>query len=62
MRIKCSQDAKRDFFITSHRVLLVGREKMKQGASKGQLVPVIKRDIPYQDIFKVSLSTRQVGF
>lgn len=42
-------------------MLLVGREKVKQGASKGQLVPVIKRDIPYQDIFKVSLSTRQVG-
>lgn len=37
----------------------MGREKVKQGPNKGQLVPVIKRDIPYQDIFKVSLSTRQ---
>lgn len=55
-----TQDAKRDLFITSNRVLLVGREKVKQGASKGMLVPVIKRDIPYQDIFKVSLSSRQV--
>ncbi|CAL8101968.1 unnamed protein product [Orchesella dallaii] len=53
------KEAKRDLFITSTRVLLVGREKVKQGPNKGQLVPVIKRDIPYQDVFKVSLSTRQ---
>ncbi|ODM95674.1 Unconventional myosin-If [Orchesella cincta] len=53
------KEAKRDLFITSTRVLLVGREKVKQGPNKGHLVPVIKRDIPYQDVFKVSLSTRQ---
>jgi hypothetical protein len=52
--------AKRDIFVTTTRVLLIGREKLKQGPQKGLLVPVIKRDIPYKDIFRVSLSTRQV--
>jgi len=46
--------------VTTTRVLLIGREKLKQGPQKGLLVPVIKRDMPYKDIFKVSLSTRQV--
>ncbi|OXA64664.1 Unconventional myosin-Ie [Folsomia candida] len=55
----CESGAKRDLFITTHRVLLIGREKLKQGPQKGLIVPVIKRDIQYSDIIKVSLSTRQ---
>jgi myosin-1 len=43
-------------------VVLIGREKLKQGPNKGYYVPVVKRDLPYKEIGKISLSTRQDDF
>jgi len=52
---------KRDLIVTNQRVVLIGREKMKQGPNKGLIIPIVKRSIGFRDIIKVSLSTKQVS-
>lgn len=53
---------KRDLVLTPKFVYLIGREKMKQGAEKGQIKEVLKRKIELKDIQSVSLSTLQDDF
>ena len=54
------QPSKRDFILAGKNLFLIGREKVKKGPKKGQIVEVIKRKIPIVDIRQVSTSTKQV--
>ena len=56
------KEQKRDLMLTSKAVLIIGREKMKKGPTKGQFVEVVKRSIKIQDISHISLSSKQDGF
>uniref|UniRef100_A0A665VUR1 Osteoclast-stimulating factor 1 n=1 Tax=Echeneis naucrates TaxID=173247 RepID=A0A665VUR1_ECHNA len=53
---------KRDLILTPKSVYLIGREKLKQGAEKGQVTEVLKRRIDVEKILAVSLSTMQDDF
>ncbi|KAM9294283.1 unconventional myosin-Ie-like [Gastrophryne carolinensis] len=53
---------KRDLVLTPKFVYLIGREKVKQGAEKGQIKEVLKRKIELKDIQSVSLSALQDDF
>ena len=48
--------------LTPKAVFLLGREKMKDGPSKGQFVPVVDRAIEMEKIQKLYLSPRQDDF
>ncbi len=49
------QVQKRDMLLSGKNVYLIGRETMKKGPQKGQIVEVIKRKIPLDSITHVSL-------
>ncbi|XP_034046089.1 unconventional myosin-Ie isoform X3 [Thalassophryne amazonica] len=53
---------KRDLILTPKSVYLIGREKVKQGPEKGQVMEVLKRRIEVEKILAVSLSTMQDDF
>ncbi|XP_068176609.1 unconventional myosin-Ie isoform X2 [Antennarius striatus] len=53
---------KRDLILTPKSVYLIGREKVKQGPDKGQVMEVLKRRIEVEKILAVSLSTMQDDF
>uniref|UniRef100_A0A8C8A0A9 Osteoclast-stimulating factor 1 n=1 Tax=Oryzias sinensis TaxID=183150 RepID=A0A8C8A0A9_9TELE len=53
---------KRDMILTPKSVYLIGREKVKQGPEKGQVMEVLKRQIDVEKILAVSLSTMQDDF
>ena len=44
---------KRDLILTGKAVWLIGREKVKEGSSKGNMVPVVLRRIDFDKITKV---------
>ncbi|XP_063737479.1 unconventional myosin-Ie isoform X2 [Eleginops maclovinus] len=56
------KDIKRDLILTPKSVYLIGREKVKQGPEKGQVMEVMKRQIDVEKILAVSLSTMQDDF
>ena len=45
--------SKRDLILTGKAVWLIGREKAKEGPSKGNMVPVVERKIDFDKIAKV---------
>lgn len=51
--------SKLDLLLTAKYLYLIGREKIKKGPQKGQIVEVVKRKIQLSQITKISLSTRQ---
>uniref|UniRef100_A0A8C9SHQ9 Osteoclast-stimulating factor 1 n=1 Tax=Scleropages formosus TaxID=113540 RepID=A0A8C9SHQ9_SCLFO len=53
---------KRDLILTPRCLYLIGREKVKQGPEKGQVMEVLKRKIEVERILGVSLSTLQDDF
>ncbi|XP_061101636.1 unconventional myosin-Ie-like isoform X2 [Conger conger] len=53
---------KRDLILTPKCVYLIGREKVKQGPDRGQVMEVMKRRIEVEKILAVSLSTMQDDF
>ncbi|XP_078283334.1 unconventional myosin-Ie isoform X2 [Rhinoraja longicauda] len=53
---------KRDLVLTPKVVYLIGREKVKEGSTKGQVKEVLKRKIELERILTVSLSTMQDDF
>ncbi|XP_011617670.1 unconventional myosin-If [Takifugu rubripes] len=53
---------KRDLILTPKAIYLIGREKVKKGAEKGQIKEVLKRKMEFGSISSVSLSTRQDDF
>ncbi|XP_072317494.1 myosin IEb [Eucyclogobius newberryi] len=53
------RSVKRDLILTPKYLYLIGREKVKQGADKGQIQEVLKRKIEVQKIQSVSLSCLQ---
>ncbi|XP_065909782.1 unconventional myosin-Ie-like [Dysidea avara] len=54
--------AKRDMVLSEHSVYLIGREKVKKGPQKGQIVEVVKRQIPIEQFTSISLSPYQDDF
>lgn len=56
------KSAKRDLLLSPQYVYFIGREKIKKGPMKGQLVEVIKRKIPLDKISSISLSPLQDDF
>ncbi|ESN91739.1 hypothetical protein HELRODRAFT_165806 [Helobdella robusta] len=54
--------SKRDLIITNKFFYLIGREQVKKGPQKGQVLEVIKRKIPLEGISHFALSTRQDDF
>ena len=46
---------KRDLILTGKAVWMIGREKSKDGASKGQMIPVPVRKIDLDKIAKVKI-------
>ncbi len=57
----CSAQAtKRDLILTGKTIFLIGREKVKKGPKKGQIIEVVKRRIPIETIRQISTSTKQV--
>lgn len=54
------QTTKRDLILTGKTLFLIGREKVKKGPKKGQIIEVIKRRIPIDTIRQISTSTKQV--
>ena len=53
---------KRDLLLSSKAIYIVGRDKVKKGPNKGQLVETVKRRIELSNITHVSLSTKQDDF
>eukprot|EP01147_Barroeca_monosierra_P002529 gene2529-5449_t len=53
---------KRDLLLTAKAIYIIGREKQKKGPNKGEILEVIKRNIPMNAIGSVSLSTKQDDF
>ncbi|XP_032089957.1 unconventional myosin-Ie-like [Thamnophis elegans] len=53
---------KRDLILTPKFLYLIGREKVKQGAEKGAIREVLKRQLEVERIQSVSLSTLQDDF
>ncbi|XP_056134061.1 unconventional myosin-Ie isoform X2 [Lampris incognitus] len=53
---------KRDLILTPKCVYLIGREKVKQGPEKGQVMEVLKRRVEVEKILAISLSTMQDDF
>jgi len=53
------QPSKRDLVLAGKNLYLLGREKVKKGPKKGQIIEVIKRKIPISDIRQLSTSTKQ---
>ncbi|KAJ8340477.1 hypothetical protein SKAU_G00351100 [Synaphobranchus kaupii] len=53
---------KRDLILTPKCVYLIGRDKVKQGPDRGQVMEVLKRRIEVEKILAVSLSTAQDDF
>ncbi|KAJ8247890.1 hypothetical protein GJAV_G00251740 [Gymnothorax javanicus] len=56
------KSVKRDLILTPKCVYLIGREKVKQGPDRGQVMEVMKRKIEVEKILAVSLSTLQDDF
>ncbi|KAJ8272375.1 hypothetical protein COCON_G00112340 [Conger conger] len=56
------KNIKRDLILTPKCVYLIGREKVKQGPDRGQVMEVMKRRIEVEKILAVSLSTMQDDF
>ncbi|XP_045027352.1 unconventional myosin-If isoform X1 [Daphnia magna] len=56
------QTTKRDLILTGKTLFLIGREKVKKGPKKGQIIEVIKRRIPIDTIRQISTSTKQDDF
>jgi len=54
------QPSKRDLVLAGKNLFLIGREKVKKGPKKGQVIEVIKRKVPIADIRQISTSTKQV--
>jgi myosin-1 len=50
---------KMELLLSARFFYLIGRQKAKQGPSKGKMLPAITRKIPLTQICKVSLSTHQ---
>ena len=61
IRLGTLQPSKRDLVLAGKNLFLIGREKVKKGPKKGQIIEVIKRKIPISDIRQVSTSTKQVN-
>jgi myosin-1 len=55
-----SQATKRDLILTGKAIFIIGREKIKKGPKKGQIIEVVKRKIPIDTIRQISTSTKQV--
>eukprot|EP00051_Salpingoeca_urceolata_P021427 m.336285 g.336285 ORF g.336285 m.336285 type:complete len:1061 (+) comp19795_c1_seq2:302-3484(+) len=53
---------KRDLLLTQKSVYIIGREKMKSGPNKGEILEVVKRKLEMGVIGSVSLSTKQDDF
>jgi len=53
---------KRDLLLSNKAIYIIGREKMKKGPNKGQMVEALKRRIELENIAGVSLSTLQDDF
>lgn len=53
---------KRDLLLTAKHVYLIGREKIKKGPEKGQIVEVVKRKLTMNDIQSITLSGLQDDF
>lgn len=50
---------KRDLLLTPQNIYLIGREKIKKGPQKGQLVEVVKRKLPLEQVQSIAFSTMQ---
>ncbi|XP_053405072.1 unconventional myosin-Ie-like [Mercenaria mercenaria] len=53
------KSTKRDLLLTPQNIYLIGREKIKKGPQKGQLVEVVKRKLPLEQVQSVAFSTMQ---
>ncbi|CAH1796060.1 unnamed protein product [Owenia fusiformis] len=56
------KSAKRDLLLTAKFVYLIGRELVKKGPQKGQMLEVIKRKIELDQLASITLSTCQDDF
>jgi myosin-1 len=56
------KSTKRDLLLSPQFVYLVGREKIKKGSHKGQIIEIVKRKIPLEAITAISLSPLQDDF
>ncbi|CAJ0574360.1 unnamed protein product, partial [Mesorhabditis spiculigera] len=54
--------SKLDLILTAKAITLVGREKVAKGPQKGQLVEIVKRQIPLEKIQSIGLSPYQDDF
>lgn len=54
--------SRKELILTNKYLYLIGREQIKKGADKGNLVEVIKRKLSFNQLSHVSLSTLQDGF
>ncbi|XP_067131867.1 unconventional myosin-Ie-like [Centruroides vittatus] len=54
--------SKRDLIITAKHIYLIGREKVKKGADKGQVKEVIKRKIHLENVIHIAMSKHQDDF
>lgn len=52
----------RDLLLSPTHIILIGREKIKKGPQKGQLIESVERKIPFDAITSVSLSELQDDF
>lgn len=53
--------SRKELILTNKYLYLIGREQIKKGADKGNLVEVIKRKLSFNQLSHVSLSTLQVS-
>ena len=61
-RYKGLKSTKRDLVVNNKGIFLVGREPDKNASNKGQLVEVVTRHISMDQLYQVSLSSRQDDF
>lgn len=56
------QSTKRDLILTNKAIFLIGREKVKKGDKKGQILEVVKRKIDMDQLVGVGVSPYQDDF
>lgn len=53
--------SRKELILTNKYLYLIGREQIKKGVDKGNLVEVIKRKLSFNQLSHISLSTLQVS-
>eukprot|EP00039_Didymoeca_costata_P008665 m.114735 g.114735 ORF g.114735 m.114735 type:complete len:1149 (-) comp14177_c1_seq5:2155-5601(-) len=56
------KEASRDLLLSPKGIFIIGREREKKGPNKGQVIESIKRMFQFNQIAKISISSKQDGF